>query len=387
MLLEFGITPIIVFDGAPLPMKKEVEEGRAKQREESKREAQDLWREGDAKKARKVLARGIDVTPEMAHHFIEVLKKKGVEYIVAPYEADAQMAYLYLNGTVSLVITEDSDLLAFGCGRVLFKLDTDGNGDEIDVHNLAKLTDLSPVEGDKDAFLRACILGGCDYLDSIRGMGFKTALKYMAASSNLDDVLFLLARENKFAIPTTYKKDFEKAFLTFKFQTVFDPAKKSLVFLTPIEGTAYTAINSYSDKAFLGPYHLLCEHASVDNTTAHLRSRSRRGKSTRAPTSRSAARRTRTFLRSAPSESSAARSSVRPPVRPRWTDCDGTRIGARSIATIATRNPSRLRRRATMPRRSQRRRRKNRSSGNWSARRRSSRRRVRCGRTLSGRSR
>jgi hypothetical protein len=36
---------------------------------------------------------------------------------VAPYEADAQMAYLARNGAVHAVITEDSDLLAYGCPR------------------------------------------------------------------------------------------------------------------------------------------------------------------------------------------------------------------------------------------------------------------------------
>ena len=42
----------------------------------------------------------------------------GVECIVAPYEADAQLAFLEKVSIVDLVITEDSDLLAFGCKRV-----------------------------------------------------------------------------------------------------------------------------------------------------------------------------------------------------------------------------------------------------------------------------
>lgn len=42
----------------------------------------------------------------------------GVECIVAPYEADAQLAYLSREGIVDLVITEDSDLLVFGSKRV-----------------------------------------------------------------------------------------------------------------------------------------------------------------------------------------------------------------------------------------------------------------------------
>ena len=41
-----------------------------------------------------------------------------VEYIVAPYEADAQLTFLSLHGYVSAVISEDSDLLAYGCERV-----------------------------------------------------------------------------------------------------------------------------------------------------------------------------------------------------------------------------------------------------------------------------
>jgi 5'-3' exonuclease len=46
---------------------------------------------------------------------VQVLKREGIECIVAPYEADAQLAYLALTGDVGAVITEDSDLLPYGC--------------------------------------------------------------------------------------------------------------------------------------------------------------------------------------------------------------------------------------------------------------------------------
>jgi exonuclease-1 len=42
----------------------------------------------------KKLVDSIDVTPDIAYRLIVELKKKGVQYIVAPYEADAQLAYL-----------------------------------------------------------------------------------------------------------------------------------------------------------------------------------------------------------------------------------------------------------------------------------------------------
>ena len=48
----------------------------------------------------------------------QALKAEQVPYIVAPYEADAQLAYLEKEGIVDGIITEDSDLLVFGCRNV-----------------------------------------------------------------------------------------------------------------------------------------------------------------------------------------------------------------------------------------------------------------------------
>lgn len=48
----------------------------------------------------------------------KVLKQENVQYIVAPYEADAQLTFLAISGQVDVVITEDSDLIPFGCPRV-----------------------------------------------------------------------------------------------------------------------------------------------------------------------------------------------------------------------------------------------------------------------------
>ncbi len=48
----------------------------------------------------------------------QALRAEGVEYIVAPYEADAQLYFLEREGYVDGIITEDSDLLVFGCKHV-----------------------------------------------------------------------------------------------------------------------------------------------------------------------------------------------------------------------------------------------------------------------------
>jgi exonuclease 1 len=43
---------------------------------------------------------------------------------------------MYLTGRVDAVITEDSDLLAFGVKRCFFKMDKAGYGFEVDLDNL-----------------------------------------------------------------------------------------------------------------------------------------------------------------------------------------------------------------------------------------------------------
>lgn len=49
----------------------------------------------------------------------QAARARGVDCVVAPYEADAQLAFLTKSGLAQAVITEDSDLLAFGCKKVL----------------------------------------------------------------------------------------------------------------------------------------------------------------------------------------------------------------------------------------------------------------------------
>ena len=86
--------------------------------------------------------KAIDITPDIAHKFMVSLREKNVRYVVAPYEADAQMAYLSRKGYVDAVITDDSDLLAFGCQRVFFKMDKTGQGYEISRDNFPKCTKI-----------------------------------------------------------------------------------------------------------------------------------------------------------------------------------------------------------------------------------------------------
>lgn len=99
----------------------------------------------------------IDVTQEMAKKLIDACRNKGFDYIVAPYEADSQMTYLVNQGFAHFAITEDSDLLVFGCRMCLFKMDYYGNGVLIDCNQVPKALSNN---FDFEKFRRMCILSG-----------------------------------------------------------------------------------------------------------------------------------------------------------------------------------------------------------------------------------
>ena len=87
-------------------------------RQSSRKQAAELLRAGRINEARNFLRRCIDITHEMALALIHECRRRNVDCIVAPYEADAQLAYLNLKNIAQIVITEDSDLVLFGCTKV-----------------------------------------------------------------------------------------------------------------------------------------------------------------------------------------------------------------------------------------------------------------------------
>ena len=259
-LLRFNIIPVIVFDGDKLQMKKIEEEERQKRRNEVTMESLKLIRKGKEKEAQTKRLEGIDINPQMAYEFIKLLKQKKVEYYVAPYEADVQLAYLSKINYVDCVITEDSDLLALGCKKVLYKLDLDTNiGLEIETKNLNKCTKYDFSEFDSDKFLTFCILSGCDYF-KIKGVGANNAYKIITNSPSYKKCIKTLCdnvnKKNKDSEKLEYDElieKFEKAFLTFRYQVVYCPLEKKLKHFSDITKTKYKFASKYLNNLdFLG---------------------------------------------------------------------------------------------------------------------------------------
>ena len=93
-LREQQVEPLLVFDGAKSPMKVRTDNARTVQRMQAKEAAERLLSEGEQAHAEKEFQKAARVTPDMVHRLIEELKKLGVKFVVAPHEADAQLAFL-----------------------------------------------------------------------------------------------------------------------------------------------------------------------------------------------------------------------------------------------------------------------------------------------------
>jgi exonuclease-1 len=151
----------------------------------------ELLKAANRSKAMEYFQQCIDITPEMALEFIKALRLHNVKYVVAPYEADAQLAFLEQQGIVDGIITEDTDLLVFGCKRCFYKLDKNGSAVLIRLTDrLTSVTDLNMRDWTLREFRRMCILSGCDYLPNIPGIGLRTAHKLLKRCKTIERVCF-----------------------------------------------------------------------------------------------------------------------------------------------------------------------------------------------------
>ncbi|XP_067939137.1 exonuclease 1-like [Watersipora subatra] len=258
-LKSFGIKPILVFDGQNLPAKAHTEKERRDRRKANREKANALLAEGKRAEARQYFERCIDITPQMAHRVIVAAVSQGIDCIVAPYEADAQLAYLSISGIAQLIISEDSDLLCFGCERVMFKLDLNGNGI---VQERSRLLEHKSFRKRLtfDHFVKMCILSGCDYVPSLPGIGLAKACKFITQNQSSSDNSSMLRRLPlsiklpQGSVTDEYVEKFNHAFMTFKHQVVFDPLSRTRKPMTPHTDTCCDLTEHPKDMAFAGRY-------------------------------------------------------------------------------------------------------------------------------------
>ena len=250
---EFGIQVLLVIDGDALPSKKEENAHRREDRENAFEKALAAEKAGDSRAARRFYAMSCSVTHQIRYLLIQACKQDRIQYLVAPYEADAQMARLAHTGVVDLVITEDSDILAYGCPRALFKISFDSyDGQEIQLmRDLGLCKDLSFTNWTHDMFVFMCILSGCDYSKGVSGIGIKLAHKLVRVHRSPSKIFNVLRAAGR--VPRHFEDEFWVAFRTFRHQRVFCSSKQQIEPLFPIPASNYDS-NPMEMWPFLGEY-------------------------------------------------------------------------------------------------------------------------------------
>ncbi|KAL0224677.1 hypothetical protein RCL1_002589 [Eukaryota sp. TZLM3-RCL] len=154
----------------------------------------------------------------MMSSFLALCAVLNVQVVQAPFEADSQLAYMSRIGVISTILTEDSDLILYGCSSILFKYDViNGTVDHFCSNSLHKT-----IFGKSNIsiLLEICLLSGCDYLRHLPGIGIVTARKMRLKFNSISETLLHLLSQKK--IDMFYIRDFIKAFMSFVYQPIVD---------------------------------------------------------------------------------------------------------------------------------------------------------------------
>lgn len=271
MLIHFGVKPYLVFDGDYLPSKAHTEKERAAKRKESKKLGLELLAMKRLPDAHLELQKAVDVTPSMARDLIEELKLLNVPYVVAPYEADSQLAYLEKRGIISGVLSEDSDLLVFGVKCLITKLDQYGECTMVNRNHFTACREVSLVGWTDREFRMMAMLSGCDYLPGIDKMGLKTAYRLVRKHKTIDRVIRSVQFEGKMKVPAGYLEAFDKAEKTFLHQWVFCPEASCLVNLNEVpSGLEVESMPYIGQRVEPGVAAAIADGELDPNTKEHL---------------------------------------------------------------------------------------------------------------------
>ncbi|GFQ08467.1 flap endonuclease 1 [Phtheirospermum japonicum] len=187
-LLEAGIKPVYVFDGTPPELKKQELAKRISKRADATIGLNEALKTGNMEDIEKFSKRTVKATERHYEDCKRLLRLMGVPVIEAPCEAEAQCSALCKSDKVYAVASEDMDTLAFGAPRFVRHL-MDSSSRKIPVMEFEVSNVLEELNLTMDQFIDLCILSGCDYCDSIRGIGGLTALKLIRQHGSIERIL------------------------------------------------------------------------------------------------------------------------------------------------------------------------------------------------------
>ena len=200
-----NIKPIFVFDGVPPIEKREI----LKKRQQAKKKINDkiellnkLSEETKNEEEKNTIIAEINklngqliyVTKDHIDDCKYVLDLLNIEYYDAPDEAEKYCVYLYKLNKVDYIISDDTDVFAFG-GYNIIKSTMKNSLIEYDLNLL-----LDKLGYSFEKFIDFCILSGCDYLQYIPSLAINTVYSLFKKYNKIEDIINL----KKYNFPENY---------------------------------------------------------------------------------------------------------------------------------------------------------------------------------------
>lgn len=192
--IRMKINPVFVFDSSYSYLKEKTMKKRAKLRKAMKEKYLNAQSDKDRKKYYHLSE---NITDREYGDIIDLIKLFGFRYIISQEEADSQCAYMSRNNIVDYIISDDMDMLVFGCNKIIRKFTISPNK-KMQLIELKQV--LTGLNMSMDTFIQMCILLGSDYADTIEGIGFEKAYTILSRYKSIKN-----AQQNKVLPAYKYK--------------------------------------------------------------------------------------------------------------------------------------------------------------------------------------
>ncbi len=165
LLLEKSILPVFVFDGPKSFYKRHTLETRHKNKVQAMEKIKSA--ENTNKQIYKSIKnKAMRITLDDIKVVKELLNTLGIMYIDAPYEADEICAKLVLEKKVYACLSDDTDMFAYGCSKILTNIDL--FQETVTLYSMSQI--LRNLRISQTTFREMCILSGTDYNKSYGSM-------------------------------------------------------------------------------------------------------------------------------------------------------------------------------------------------------------------------
>lgn len=166
---HYNISPIYVFDGKPPPEKMTIVNQRKAERKNAEEEfnrMQEQLNAGESVNEQEMLRLKklkVQTNKSRVEKVKQLILAHGFSYVNSPSESDEQCVQLVANGIAWACLTDDMDMFAYGCLRVLrsFNLST----------HSAVLYDTSVILNtlhlSQNEFTSVCVMSGTDYTNNV----------------------------------------------------------------------------------------------------------------------------------------------------------------------------------------------------------------------------